>query len=199
VLPSSSRQGSGPSSSEVSSSFISGAWNFGASVGNVLGSVFRTATFNLSGVVGDWASENWARATESRKTISPYASNFTGVEEVVAVSALPGLTEFVFGVIAILSVKATPAIGRAFDNLVVHFASGRRSSQKTPSSQQDLDRLNRQRTKSDNPLKPKQVPPDRDPTPAPIDPTNRRAPFSDPDGEYGPPWDDTMWRDALNN
>jgi hypothetical protein len=58
VLPQSSRAGSGPSSSEVSQSFIASAYNFGSSVGSALGGAFRAATANIGGASFEGAS-NW--------------------------------------------------------------------------------------------------------------------------------------------
>ena len=95
--------------------------------------------------------------------------------------------------------QAQANLQKAINSLSIFFARGKSSPEKQPASQDQIDKYNRGKDKSDRFLAPKQVPPDKDPTPAPIDPTNRKAPFSDPDGEYGPPWDDTMWRDALNN
>ena len=58
VLPQSSRAGSGPSSSEVSQSFIASAYNFGSSVGSALGGIFKAATLNIGGA-GFEGTTNW--------------------------------------------------------------------------------------------------------------------------------------------
>jgi RHS repeat-associated protein len=72
VLPGSSREGSGPSSSGVSQSFISGAWNFGSSIGSALGGAFKAATLNIGGGIRDWLSEpraGWYNA--AGKSVNP--------------------------------------------------------------------------------------------------------------------------------